>query len=219
MQALIFATATVLLGVSSLMADLVVYNNGGPDQSTGDEMTQMIQAEDFTLGADAGITGVRFWALDSSPSAYQGSIAWAIASDAFGTPGIILASGSATATLTGTGNSVVIDTQTLAEELVSFMIPEFSATNGTTYWLELHNGPIASSANSGFFWETSSSSPLNDVNTGQALVLPGADLWGDTGNEHAFELTATPEPSSLLLLVVMIGLGVFTLRREKRAAR
>ena len=201
------------------MADLVVYNNGGPNQNTGDEMTQLIQAEDFVLGADAGISGVRFWALNSSTSAYQGSIAWAIGADNGGVPGMILASGSATATLTGTGNTVVIDTQSLAEELVSFMIPEFSATRGTTYWLELHNGPTASSANSGFYWETSSSSPVGDANTGQQLSLPGANFWGDTSNEHAYELTAVPEPSSLLLLVTMTGFAVFTLRREKRAAR
>jgi len=211
--------ALALLGVNSLKADILLYDNGGPDQGTGDEMTQLIQAEDFVLGANASISGVRFWALNSSPSAYQGSIAWAIGADNGGVPGTILASGSATATLTGTGNNVMIDTQNLAEELVSFMIPEFSATSGTTYWLELHNGPIASSANSGFYWETSSSAPLGDANTGQQLSLPGAGFWGDTGNEHAYELTSTPEPSSLFLLVTMIGIAVLTLRREKRAAR
>jgi hypothetical protein len=219
MQTLIFATATALLGISSLMANVVLYDNGGPDQNTGDEMTQLIQAEDFMLSVNAGIGGVRFWALDSSPSAYQGSIAWAIGADAGGSPGSILASGSAIATLTNTGNTVVVNPQSLSEKLVSFMIPQFLATSGTTYWLELHNGPTASATNSGFYWETSSSSPLGDVNTGHQFSLPSADFWGDTGNEHAFQLTEVPEPSGLALFATMIGFAVFTMRRENRTAR
>jgi hypothetical protein len=219
MQSLIFASVTALLGLSSLMADVVVYDNGGPDHSTGDEMTHLIQAEDFALGIDTGITGVKFWALDSSPSAYQGGIRWAIGADAGGSPGATLAFGTATATVTGTGNTVMIDAQNMVEDLVSFMIPEFSAISGTHYWLELHNGPVTTNANLGFFWETSLSGPLNAVNTGQELSLPGGDFWADNSNEHAFQLTQVPEPSSLVLLVTLIGLAGLTIRRSMRTAR
>jgi hypothetical protein len=219
MKSLVFASVTALLGLSSLMADVVLYDNGGPDQTTGDEMTHLIQAEDFVLGIDAAIGRVNFWALDSNPSAYQGSIAWAIGADAGGSPGAALAFGTATATVTGTGNIVGIGAQSLVEDLVSFTIPKFSALSGSHYWLELHNGPTSTNADLGFYWETSSSAPVNDVNTGQEISLPGGDFWADNGNEHAFQLIQVPEPSGLLLLVTLIGLAGLAKLRYKRTAR
>jgi hypothetical protein len=207
-MSIIFAAAAAFMGVSSLTADVAIYDNGAPDQITGSEMTHFIQSEDFVLGSDASITDVHLWALDTiGVSAYQGIISWAIAADAAGAPGAALASGFAAATVTGTGNTVL----TYNEDLVSFLIPAFAAVGGTTYWLELHNGPTATNSPLGFFWETTSSSPGSDLNTGHEMVLPGGTLWEDNGFEHAFELTGpaatVPEPGGVVLTFVgLVGI-------------
>jgi hypothetical protein len=212
-MSIIFATVAAFMSVSALTADVVKYDNGAPDQFTGSEMTHFIQSEDFVLGSDASITGVNLWALDTiGVSAYQGTIFWAIAADAAGAPGAAFASGSAAATVTGTGNTVL----TYNEDLVSFLIPAFTATGGTTYWLEIHNGPTTTNSPLGFFWETTSSSPGSDLNTGHEMVLPGGTLWGDNGFDHSFELTgpaaAVPEPGSAVLLTVAGLVGIIARR-------
>jgi len=107
----------------------------------------------------------------------------------------------------------------MVENLVSFMIPQFSAIAGTRYWLELHNSPISTTANLGFYWETSLSSPLNAVNAGQELSLPGGDFWADNSNEHAFQLMQAPEPGGVVPLATLIGLAALAIRRYKRTAR
>ncbi|PWU05023.1 MAG: hypothetical protein C5B51_15785 [Terriglobia bacterium] len=219
MKSIGLAAAVAVLGANLLTADLVVYDNGSPDQTTGDEMTHLIQSEDFVLGANATITDVIFWALDSSPSGYQGTITWVIAADSGGAPGAALASGSTTATVTGTGNTVVIDALARSEEMVSFSIPAFAALAGTKYWLELHNGPAGTTDDLGYFWETSSTFPLDDLTPGQEILLPGGDLWSTNGNEHAFQLVeAVPEPTEYVLLFPLTGLALFMASRRNTAS-
>ena len=45
--------------------DTIIYDNGGPDQQNGNEMTEWIQAEDFNLSADSTLTSVNFWDIEA----------------------------------------------------------------------------------------------------------------------------------------------------------
>src|SRR6266550_1169 len=83
------------LATSTAKADQVVYDNGPPNSLSGNEMTQWIQAEDFTFASTQIVTGVHFWAVDLSGTAgYQGSITWQFYTNNAGTPGTLIASGN-----------------------------------------------------------------------------------------------------------------------------
>lgn len=64
------ALLATILAPGALSAQ--IFNNALPNAGNGNEMTQWSQAEDFTLTQAANITGIRFWAFQLTPSAYQG---------------------------------------------------------------------------------------------------------------------------------------------------
>ena len=104
-----WAALAALLGlIGSAQAGAgVVYDGGAPDQVSGNEMTEWIQANQFTLGSAATITDVRFWDIEAS-GAYNGSLVWQIYSDSSGSPGALLDSGSTSAVShVATGNTVL----------------------------------------------------------------------------------------------------------------
>ena len=43
----------------------IIYDNGGPNQQGGNEMTEWIQAEDFNLSADSTLMIVNFWDIEA----------------------------------------------------------------------------------------------------------------------------------------------------------
>src|SRR5712692_7249678 len=65
----------------------IIYDNGPPNQQNGNEMTQWVQAEDFSLTAATNLTSVHFWDIEApGGTAYQGQIAWGLYADAGGMP-------------------------------------------------------------------------------------------------------------------------------------
>jgi hypothetical protein len=195
---------SALLMAQAAYAD-VIYDNGGPNQSNGNEMTEWIQAENFTLAADATVTGVTFWDIEE-PGAFQGSISWIIFADNSGTPGTQLASGNTLMTQVATGNIPL----GLTEFEDSFAL-SFDALGGTTYWLGLHNGPLTTTAFDSMFWEDSSG---GSAPTGHEFNLQDGGPWNDNGTEHAFQLSSVPEPGTILL----IGCGLTGLALIRRRA-
>lgn len=194
----------VLIGALSLGALVssgsasVIYNNGSPNQTSGNEMTEWTQSEDFTLNTTQTIGGVKFWDFQNAES-YNGSISWFIYSDKSGVPGSILDQGNVMDVQTSTGKTVL---SSYSEYENDFSTGNLTLGPGT-YHLGLHNGPISDTSRAEFYWETTDS---NGTSTGEEVDLQTDTSWRNNDEEHAFELlgtTATPEPSSFLLL----GLG------------
>src|ERR1035438_4292358 len=149
-----FFIIPLLLGATTLFAGTVVYDNGAPNQQSGNEMTEWIQAEDFTLAQTTTITGVNFWTIEAG-GGYAGSIWYSIYTDSGGQPSVATPlagdfSQGADLTRDATGNVVV----GLNEYAYSFDIQPFVAVAGQTYWLALHNGALDNNARAEVYWET-----------------------------------------------------------------
>jgi hypothetical protein len=213
-----WALAAVLflggLSAAARPAAAQVYNNGAPNGASGNEMTEWIQSEDFTLPATTDITGVRFWAFDFDPASYQGSITWTIYDNAGTNPGAILQRDN------------VVPTRVYDHNVASWKSYQYDFETGGvtlgpgTYWLGLHNGPLSATSRDNTYWETTDP---NGTTRGNEDITPFDDAsWYNNGQEHAFELFGAaaahaPEPGSLALLASG-GLPLFgLLRRRKRA--
>ena len=201
------------LGASLLPpSGTVIYNNGAPNLANGNEMTQWMQAEDFTLASPAVVNDVIFWDIEAT-SAYQGSIYWSINANNAGTPGAQLFSGTeAAVTRTATGGSAF----GLTEFQNEFSIAPVSIPAGS-YWLELHNGPVTSTTRADFYWETTGTGAGV---FGQEDVAPFGDGFSSNGQEHAFELLnveAVPEPSTWAWGLSLLGAVAFPRVRRRSA--
>ncbi|MFN0104116.1 MAG: PEP-CTERM sorting domain-containing protein [Bryobacteraceae bacterium] len=198
------------LSLSHGVQGATIYNNGSPDQVSGTNMSEFLVAENFTLGAAADITNIRFWSIQSSATEYTGSVYWAVYNNVSNQPGSIL-QGNSTASVAGTatGNSTGFG---YAE--YSFDIPVVFQLAAGNYWLALHNGPLATTAPSEMLWATTAVSIGSN-----GKYLDGA--WIDTGNEHAFRLDGTPvssgqipEPTTFALLAGGLAATAFLRRKS-----
>jgi len=215
---LVFTVVIALTLATFAHATTIVYNNGGPNQQGGNEMTEWIQSEDFTLTQTVRVTDVHFWDLELPNSGYQGLISWWITPDLNGFPNI-------GASLTLGQNFGASVTRTQIQCGIFGLYCEFSddftfAGSGIvlgpgTYHLALHNGDTSFNTRSEFYWETTNP---NGTQTGLECDLTvisdcttgnGSDYFNN-GAEHAFYLTGTtgvPEPSTF----VMLGTGILGL--------
>ncbi len=115
----------------------LIYDNGAPNWLDGNEMTQWIQAEDFTLTGAATIVGVRFWAISNVGDAWAGSAWYQFYSNSGGVPGALLASGSFVPTFAsitcGFSGCFQLD----------FDLGAGLPLGPGTYFLGLHNGDLS----------------------------------------------------------------------------
>jgi hypothetical protein len=208
------ATLTLLMFATLAHADTIIYNNGAPNQQSGNEMTEWVQTEDFTLTSSQTVTDIHFWDVD--PNSYAGSITWWIVGDSGGNPNFndILETGNLNVNRVATGNCLSFG----CEFENSWNINPLLLGPGT-YHLALHNGPVTLTTRNDFYWETTD---LNGTPTGRECDLTtGAcySNWNDNGQEHAFYLTggggSTPEPGTILLLATGF-VGAFSQLRRRR---
>jgi len=210
--------ALLSLGTASAA---VVWNNGTPvadvNNQNGSIMSDTNQADDFQLLVTTDLTAIRFWSTEFTAADRLPLIFWQILSDAPGTPGSVIASGSAAPTITAAGTNAGSP-----QFQNDFNISVLGLAAGT-YWLALHNGSYTDINNPtngvpyDYYWSwTDQSNPT--TNTGQGSFLP-SDPWIGTSAENAFvvfgDAVGTPEPAALLL--TSVGIGALALLRRRRA--
>src|SRR5687768_6958853 len=66
----------------------IIFNNGLPNQVSGNDMTEFVQTEDFVLAASSTVTDAHFWSVENPAAAnpWDGTIEWFIFNDAGGQP-------------------------------------------------------------------------------------------------------------------------------------
>ena len=208
-----FALAAAQVGFAA-----PVYNNGAPDQVYGTQMSEVVVAEDFTLGAMTTIANIQFWSIQDVAADYRGSVYWVVYSNVLGLPGAILFGNTAVATpAVATGNSTAFG---YAEYMFNIDVADFTLAAGD-YWLGLHNGPLTSINATEMLWETTASSIGSE-----SKYFDSTSGWVGAGTHLAFALdgtgvvvpppppTGVPEPGTLAL----VGLAVLVARVARRKA-
>ncbi|MGZ3184078.1 MAG: choice-of-anchor R domain-containing protein [Telluria sp.] len=204
-----WAAALALCAGAPAWADgMLVYDNGLPDHQSGNNLGFAWQAEDFSVGTAATVGRIRFWTLEA-PGAYRGRISWEIRADAGGAPG---------STVLGQGTNPFVDRLAqgavlgLGEYRNAFDLNIPLDLQPGTYWLVLHNGsPNELNDPNEFLWETTA--PNGTV---RGMESFDGTHYSSNFNEHAFAITAVPEP--LPATTLALGLGVlWSLRRRLQA--
>jgi hypothetical protein len=183
----------IVVALASASHAAIIFDKMGTPGSPGYNMTDFENDDDFTFSASHTIAAVRFWATD--PSLPQtGAIFYKFYDNgASGAPGNLLGSGSATATITPTGNP--------SEYVFAINLASPVTLGVGTFYLALHEGPFQTSDGTQIFWE--SSGPGLHFQLANALTPPPTEP--QTSNELAFQLfdtpfTSVPEPGSAALL-------------------
>jgi hypothetical protein len=205
---LLACTAIVAAALPAASAG-TVHDNGAPNHESGNNMGYAYQAEDFSFGGGS-INGVSFWSLEAA-DAYRGSISWAIVGDNGGSPtGTILASGMES----GVSRTSIGSYLGLTEFSNAFSLSSSLSLGAGTYWLVLHNGSFDNLGDPNeFLWETTTL----DGRMGGMESFDGGATWTGNFNEHAFQVSAVPEPASVLMLAAgMLLVGALRRRDHDR---
>ena len=192
--------AAIALGLSHAAQAAVVFNNGGPDQAFGTNMSANVVAEDFSLLSATNVTGIRFWSIQSAASDYLGNLSWSIYSNSGTQPGAVVTSGLFTGAAVTTGGTTGFG----YTEFV-FDIPTSFALAAGNYWLGLANNPPDPANPTEMLWETTAGGVGS-----KGKYLSGTS-WIDSGNDHAFLINGdrvvvgVPEPATLALLMIALA--------------
>ncbi|MBI3368150.1 MAG: PEP-CTERM sorting domain-containing protein [Burkholderiales bacterium] len=183
-------------------------------------MSSANQAADFKLSFTTDLTSITFWSLEASTADYAGSIFYRIVGNTGGSPDdtTVYASGSATPTRSGAGTA-----SGLSVMKNDFALSVAGLLAGT-YWLELHNGGLAASADTDFYWSFADADAINGTTSlDQEFALPGGVAWTTNDAEHAFlvngDRVVTPPPGvpepGTMVLAALAGIALLATRRRR----
>ncbi|MEE8155446.1 MAG: hypothetical protein V3T53_10890 [Phycisphaerales bacterium] len=203
MKRIVLVVAVAAFSSSAFAGDL--YDNGAPDYNNGNEMTQWVQAEDFT-GVGATIGSVTFTYLDFGIVKWDGTLDWYIYNDAGGQPGGMFASGTGqNIEMSFDGNFNGWDNFTTTFDLGGGGVAVEAAN---TYWLGLNLQQGYDRVD--FYWTTTN--PNGTITGNESDGSPDGP-WFNNGQEHSFSLHEIPAPGALALL----GIAGLVTRRRRRS--
>lgn len=192
-------------------ASVIVVDNGPADHLTGNNLGFAFQAEDFNLAGDTTLNGITFWSMEGD-GAYRGRISWSIReNNRRDAPGALVARGiQADVSRTALGSY-----DGLQEYRNAFALNTPLTLGPGTYWLVLHNGaPRNLNDPNEFLWESAADN--NTLRGDERFARSGP--WSTTGTEHAFQVSAVPEPEQVLMLLIGMTLLACVKRRDQRSA-
>jgi hypothetical protein len=206
---LLACAAVVAAGLPA--AGAAAFDNGAPDHQSANNLGFAWQADDFSLASGTSLNAISFWSLEAA-GAYRGSISWAIVGDSAGMPGGTVFAFGTQSDINRTGLGDVLG---LSEYRNDFSLGAPLTLTAGTYWLVLHNGSETDTGDPNeFLWETSAANGT----LGGMESYDGGATWSGNFNEHAFQVSAVPEPASVLMLAAGM-LVVGGLRRRVRHDR
>jgi hypothetical protein len=159
----------------------VVWDQGAPDLFNGNECTQWNQGENFSIGQDTTLTACLFWTIE--PGAFDGTLQWVIWTDAGGSPGAVLYSGSTGPSRFATGRNASFG----PEFENSFSFPSGTDLNPGNYYLTLHMSADCGDRDD-VYWETGAI-VVNPQGVEDQFCDGG---WNGNAGEHAFVLFGKP---------------------------
>ncbi|MFA7440581.1 MAG: PEPxxWA-CTERM sorting domain-containing protein [Sphingomonadaceae bacterium] len=216
MRSLAAAVAAVMCASASNAA--IVYDNGAPNGVSGYEATQYVEAEDFTPGTAATITGAGVYLHgEGNLDNWDGHLRWYIFDNAGGEPGTLLQTGLVNPAPIDTGIDVMF-TGSGHVYLLEFDLGQaFAAAAGTTYWFGIHAAADEYFTFNGIFWSTTDSNDSFAYHESEGGTF---DNWGSDGAHLAFYLTGEPVPEPATWTMMIGGFGLVGLvARRRRCVR
>jgi hypothetical protein len=213
--------ALVLVGTANLsmgkaQAAGIVFDNGKPDLQDGLEVTQWVEADDFSFSSDTLLTEVNFWTLEDPNQTWDGTLKYFIFENAGGQPGLLVAN----------GNGVNVTKKSTGRDLLGYK--EFA------YSFNLLD-PVSVLANVGYFfglnlfsryepnyayWETTST---DFGSPSYRAYLGTLNKWYGNNAKLAFQLKGktqpVPEPMTILGTLAAGGIGTVLRRKSMKQAK
>lgn len=195
-------------------------NNGG----TGIQ----ILAENFTVDDFNRVTEIKvwggYWHGGTEPAEADFTVVFHI--DSGGLPGADLAALNGPDDFTTSriiGNTIPIKwwggTNNNTEEIeYTFTFTDPVVLTQGTYWVEIYDDTTNHINGNDFFWRRAPLDPINGIAGTAWADSPNTTWWGLSGyDELAIEITAVPEPGTLLLLGSgLIGLTFYSRRKFRK---